>query len=224
VISFPAPALCQGADEELLIQVGAVVFPGCIKRWPGENGLRIWVHGNPTDPRAAVDARERFQIVLGVIRAWRWGAGELVDERRAGLGERSVRDEAGNQWVMVGPAIAYGIAGGEIESLAAGASRGISTSMNLRNALWLNGRANRTAADFYMIYEYARREFDGPRGIRKALGLSEDSQERLTKSANNLSPLEGGRHVDGRVAAPMSLNEQGEYIAQLLRQWVRRYL
>ena len=60
MISFPAPALCQYADEDLLIDIGAVVFPGCIKRWPGENGLRIWVVGDPTDPAAAADAVAKF--------------------------------------------------------------------------------------------------------------------------------------------------------------------
>lgn len=223
MISFPAPALCQGADEDLLVEVGAVVFPGCIKRWPGENGLRIWVDGHPTDSRAAVDARDRFQIVLGVLRAWRRDAGELVEERRAGLGELSVRDDSGNQWVKVGPAIAYVTTGEEVATLAANASRGIGTSHNLRDALWLYGKANRTAADFYMIYEYAKREFGGPKRIREALGLSDDFQERLTKSANNLPPREGGRHVEGRVAAPMGLNEQGEYVAQLLRLWMAQY-
>ena len=165
MISFPAPALCQMADEDLVIEIGAVVFPDCIKRWPGENGLRLWVDGDPTDPAAGAEALARFQTVLGVLRAWRSGAGELCDERRAGLGEGSVRDEANNQWVMVGPAIEYGIARGEIDELAASAARGVGVSQNLRNALWLNGRANRTAADFYMIHEYAEAEFGGPKGI-----------------------------------------------------------
>lgn len=223
MISFPAPALCQGADEDLLIEIGAAVFPDCIKRWPGENGLRLWVEGNPTDPAAGAEALAKFQTVLGVLRAWRSGAGELREERRAGLGEGSVRDEAGNQGVMVGPAIAYGIVGGEIERLAASASQGVSTSQNLRNALLLNGRTNRTAADFYMIYEYAEREFGGRKGIRNALGLSDKSQSRLTNSANNLSPLAGGRHAKGGVVAAMGLDEQREYIAGLLRMWIAQH-
>ena len=223
MISFPAPALCQGADEDLLIEIGAVIFPGCIKRWAGENGLRLWVEGVPTDSAAGADALARFQTVLGVLRAWRSGAGELCDERRSGLGEQSVRDEAGNQWVMVGPAIGYGIAGGEIEKLAASAARGVSTSQNLRNALWLNGRTNRTAADFYMILEYAEHEFGGPSGISAVLGLSRKSQSRLASSANNLSPLAGGRHANGGGAVAMGLDEQREYVAGLLRLWIAQY-
>jgi hypothetical protein len=223
MISFPAPAICQGADEDLLIEIGAVIFPGCIKRWPGENGLRLWVEGDPTDSAARTEALAKFQTVLGVLRAWRSGAGELRDERRAGLGEGSVRDEAGNQWVMVDPALGYGIAGGEIEKLSASAFQGIRVSQNLRNALWLNGRTNRTAADFYMIYEYAEKELKGSKGIRAALGLSDDSQDRLTRSANNLSPLEGGRHAEGGAAVAMTLDEQREYVARLLRLWIARY-
>jgi hypothetical protein len=223
MISFPAPALCQLADEDLLIEIGAVVFPGCIERWPGENGLRLWVEGDPTDSAAGAEALARFQTVLGVLRTWRSGAGELRDERRAGLGEQSVRDEAGNQWVMVGPAVAYGIAGGEIEKLAASGSRGVSTSQNLRNALRLNGRMNRTAADFYMIYEYAEAEFGGRRGISAVLELSSGSQLRLTSSANNLSPLAGGRHAKGGTVAAMGLDEQREYVAHLLRLWIAQY-
>jgi hypothetical protein len=111
-----------------------------------------------------------------VLRSWRSSAGELSDETRAGLGKGSVRDEARNQWVIVGPAIEYGIAEGEIEKLAASAGRGINTSQYLRNALWLYGRLNPTAADFYMIHEYAEEEFNGTKGIESKLGLSIKSQ------------------------------------------------
>jgi hypothetical protein len=223
VISFPAPVLCQFADEELLIEIGSTIFPSCIKRWRGENGLRIWVEGDPSDLAAGAEALARFQIVLGVLRAWRPIAGELCDERRTGLGERSVRDEAGNQWVTIGPAIDYRIAGGEIEKLAASATRSISASQNLRGALQLNGRANRTAAEFYMIYEYAKDEFGGPKGIRTALGLSLRSQSRLTSAANRLSPLLGGRHVRGSEGEAMGLDEQRESVAQLLLRWMEHY-
>ncbi len=224
MIGFPAPALCQSADEDLLIEIGAVVFPGCIKRWPGENGLRLWVEGDPTDPAAGADAVAKFQTVLGVLRAWRSGAGELRGERRVGLGGGTVRDEAGNQWVMVGSVIEYGIMGGEIEKLAANARRGVDGSQYLRNALWLHGRPARTAADFHMIHEYADEEFHGTKGISAALGLSGKSQSRLTKSMNNLSPLAGGRHASRNdVVATMTLDEQREYIAGLLRQWIALY-
>jgi hypothetical protein len=223
MISFPAPALWQGADEALMIEVGETIFPGCIKRWPAENGLRLWVEGEPTDSAAAKDAVAKFQIVLGVLRSWRSGAGELADERRAGLGQGSIQDEAGNQWVQAGFAMAYGTVGGEIEQLAQSARLGIDDSQDLENALWLQGRPNRTAADFYMIYEFAEKAFGGSKNIRDALGLSTNSQKRLTNSANNLSPRLGGRHAKTRAETAMDLEEQLEYVADLLRRWIGRY-
>lgn len=223
MISFPAPALCQGADEDLMVEIGEYVFPGCIKRWPTENGLRLWVTGEPTDPAAAKEAVAKFQIVLGVLRSWRSSAGELVDERRAGLGQGAIRDEAGSVWVQVGPAMGYGIVGGEIEQLAQAARRGTHESRELENALWLQGRANRTAADFYMIYEYARMALHGPARIAQSLGLTTDSQKRLKNGANNLSPRLGGRHATTRTEPAMGLDEQREYIADLLRRWIARY-
>src|SRR6266542_3204249 len=201
MISFPAPALCQGADEDLLLEIGSIMFPGCITRWPGENGLRLWVEGKPTDPAAGAEALARFQTVLGVLRAWGPRAGELRDERRRGLGEGSVRDEAGNQWVTVGQAIEYRMADGEVEKLAAAAAQGINTSQNLRIALWFIGR----------------------KGVSSALGLSKNSLDRLGTSANNLSPLAGGRHANDGVVPTMGLDEQREYIAELLRRWIAQY-
>jgi len=223
MISFPAPTLCHMADEDLMVSIGAVMFPECIKRWPGENGLRLWVEGTPTDPAARFDAVAKFQTVLGVLRAWRQGAGQLAEELRAGLGHGSVRDEGGNPWILAGPAVSYGRLGGEIERLAAGTSRGITGSQNLRNALWLNGRTNRTAADYYMIHEYAGHEFGGSSGLTKELGLSGKSQGRLTQSANNLSPLQGGRHATSRGIALLTLDEQGGFIAELMCKWIEQY-
>ena len=45
MISFPAPALCRGSDEDLLVAIGDVAKPGFVKRHPMENGLRLWVEG-----------------------------------------------------------------------------------------------------------------------------------------------------------------------------------
>lgn len=224
MISFPAPALTQGADEELLIEIGATIFPGCVKRRPGENGLRILVDGEPTSPAARVDAVAKFQTTLGVLRAWRPEAGELREETRAGLGEGTVRDEEGNQWVSVGVARSYATMGGEIQALAASARNGIATSRTLPNALWLNGRMNRISADFYMIHEYAKKEFGSREAIAKTLGISSNAQSRLAQSANNLSPLLGGRHaqIEGKVV-PMTQDEQREFVAQLLRSWINWY-
>ncbi len=73
---------------------------------------------------------------------------------------------------MAGKALAYTIAAGEVEDLGADARNSIDVSQNLRNALWLNGRANRTAADFYMIHEYAEMEYKGVKGIATTTGLT----------------------------------------------------
>jgi hypothetical protein len=204
--------------------MGSVLFPGCIRRWPGENGLRIWVEGDPSDSRTHSEAVAVFQTVLGVLRAWCADAGILRDESRGGLGDGAVRDDSGNQWLKLGTAVYYETAKGDIEVLSVAARRGIEVSQNLRNALWLNGRANRTAADFYMIHEYAEQEFGGAKGVSSALGLSVKSQNKLTRSANNLSPLSGGRHAQGNSDVVMALDEQQEYVARLVYLWISLYM
>jgi hypothetical protein len=220
VIGFPAPALCQGADEDLMIQLGMIIFPECLRRWPRENGFRIWVDGSPDELGARSEAVAHFQIVLGVLRAWRPDAGQLEEERRASLGEGSIRDEAGNQTLMLGPAIFWTSSVGDIERLAHNTRRGIAQSQPLRNALWLNGRTNRTAADYYMIHEYARRGLGDNEGIRHTTGISMSAQKSLTKSANKLSPLDGGRHANEGEKDLMTLDEQRVLISELLRSWI----
>ena len=69
VIGFPAPTLSQAADEDLMLQLGEIIFPGCLRRWLGENGFRIWVDGSRAEPATRSEAVECFQIVLGVLRA-----------------------------------------------------------------------------------------------------------------------------------------------------------
>ena len=128
----------------------------------------------------------------------------------------------GNQWVTAGTSIAYAIAGGEDRIDAERAAVALDKSQHLRNALWLNGRANRNAADFYMIYEYATREFGGEEGVAMALGFSRSEQKQLTQSANNLSPLDGGRHVGQQKLAPWPLGHQTGFIAEMLRRWIER--
>jgi len=158
-----------------------------------------------------------------VLRAWRSDAGELLEERRAGLGDGGVRDESGAITLMVGPALFYVTHGRDIAALAENARHGIATSQYLRNALWLNGRTNRTAADYYMVHEYASREFGGEKGIRDHLGVPVKAQKRLTKATNNLSPLAGGRHAIGEEADLISLDEQRLFISELLRLWMKRF-
>jgi hypothetical protein len=51
LISFPAPALCQGGDEDLLVALAEIVYPGFVRRSSAENGLRLWIEGDPVRGR-----------------------------------------------------------------------------------------------------------------------------------------------------------------------------
>lgn len=217
---MPAPPLCQGGDEDLLVAIGEIVYPGFVRRPSGENGLRLWVEGDPGGPASRALATAMFQTLLGALRAFRADAGELREERLAGLGAGSVRDETGNQWVGVGTVRVFATFGGEVESFATDVRAAIAKSQGLRNALWLNGRLGRTAADYHMIHEYAQVDLGGTKGVREALGISVNAQERLTALANNLSPLEGGRHATGTGSASWSLKEQ-PFTADLLMRWIQ---
>jgi hypothetical protein len=221
LISFPAPALCQGGDEDLLVAIGDIVYPGFVRRPSKENGLRLWVEGDPSDVESRALATAMFQTLLGALRAFRAEAGELREEQLAGLGAGSVRDEAGNQWVGVGTVRVFATFGSEVEAFATRVRAAIAKSQGLRNGLWLNGRLGRTAADYYMIHEYAEADLGGTKGVRDTLGISASAQERLTASSNNLSPLEGGRHARGTGFASLSLEEQRAFIAELLRCWIQ---
>lgn len=220
-ISFPAPTLCQGGDEELLLAIGGTVYPGVVRRHPDANGLRLWVDGDPSDDSSRAAATATFQILLGALRAFRVGAGQLRDEALAGLRAGSVRDEAGNQWVMVGPVRVFATFGGEVESFATQVRDAIANSEPLENALRINGRTGRTAADYYVIYEYAERDLGGTKGIRDTLDIGANAQEKLTGSANNLTPLEGGRHAHGTGSPRWNLQEQDAFVADFLGRWIR---
>jgi hypothetical protein len=221
VISFKAPDLCQGADEDLLVGMGEIVFPGFVTRHQGENGLRLWVDGTAPYDASRTKAVAQFQTLLGVLRAWRSGAGQLVEEARGGLGQGgATRDSDGRQWITVGPAIVYTIVGGDDRRYAEEVSLAINKSQDLRVALWLNGQTNRTAAELYMIYGCAHRDLGGQTGITAKLGISRNQQETFTRSANNLSPLEGGRHVEQHRQAPWTLVEQQEFTDGMLRRWI----
>ncbi len=111
--------------------------------------------------------------------------------------------------------------GGEIEHFAATARDAFKRSKALGNALWLNGRTGRTAADYYMIHEYACAEFVNEKGVTEALGVSGNDQQRLRASANNLSPLHGGRHAQLDGPVPWNMERQREFCAELLRRWMQ---
>jgi hypothetical protein len=77
-------------------------------------------------------AADQFQILLGVLRAWRPSTGQRVDEIRAGIGKGSIRDEHGNQVVMVGPAIAHVRLGGDVEAYVHQAKVALERAIHLR--------------------------------------------------------------------------------------------
>lgn len=220
VAYIPAPALCQGADEDLIIEMGAIIFPGFVQRNPSANGLCLKLEGDYKDDWLLTTTADQFQTLLGILRAWRPLAGQRVDEVRPGIGPGSIRDEHGNQIVMVGSAIAYAIFGSEVEAYARGAKLASEHSPQLRNALWLNGRRDRNAADFYMVYEYAEDDVGGRKAIVTALGVTDNDIRRLRNSANNLPPTDGGRHAKGSGTAEWGLEDQMEFIAHFLKRWI----
>ena len=107
-----------------------VIFPGLVDRGD-ENGLRVWVEGDPGDPESKRLAAGIFQTLLGALRAWRSSAGVLQEEMLGGVGQGSVRDENGNQWIGVGPALAHPRIGGEVETFAAEVRAAIDSSEGL---------------------------------------------------------------------------------------------
>lgn len=247
-VSFPAPRLCQFDDQEAVLAIGEIICPGVVMRdqWD-PNGLRVWIDGDPASVDSRRDAAARFQSLLGVLRAWWIDAGQLFDERLTGLGQGSVRNRVGDQWVGIGPAICHSHLHGDLKQFAQRSKAGMVTSQDLLNALTLNGRANRNSADFFMIHEYATFHFaddaeihnyarvslsNGTEKIRgggallkieHALGVSASDQQRLRNSANNLSPLAGGRHAEERHAAEWSLEQQRVFAADLLKLWIETF-
>jgi hypothetical protein len=227
MMGYPAPELIQASDIDILVQLGAIVAPGLIRRderEPPSDRLWIWVEGGDAHTDALYDlAYGAFQILLGLLRAWRTPAGELraeADQRRAYGG--AARNDRGDQWVLGLGALGHSVVGGEVERFATSARDAIEVSANLTDALWLNGRLGRTAADYLMMREYAGREFGKASAISAALSVTEAELELLAESANNLAPRLGGRHVGQRRAAPWSLDQQREFTARMLRSWAER--
>lgn len=220
VAYIPAPALCQGADEGLVIKIGEIIFPDFVQRLPETNSLYLELNGDYKDDFLIKIAADRFQILLGVLRAWRPTAGQRVDEVLPEIGPGSIRDEHGNQFVKAGVATAYATCGNELESYAHEAKRAFEYSKFLRNALWLNGRRDRNAADYYMVYEYAKVDLGSDKTIRTALNVSLKDIARLTNSANNLAPTEGGRHAKVSGKAEWDLDDQKKFVARFLKAWI----
>lgn len=219
-VSFRAPGLVQGSDQSALLSIADVLYPGLVFKNESEGGLMITVPGQLGDDLAHHErvARSRFAEALGVLRAMKFGRGELQEE----VVRSPAWDASGNVVVRTGTVRIYATFGDEIGHFARQAERAISVGGGLRQALVLHGKANRDAGDFYNIYELARDEFGGEDGVRSVLGISRQKQRAFTASANNLLPSDGGRHATGtnQAAVRMQLEDMAEFVAELLRSWI----
>jgi len=223
MISLVTAPLQHGADVTILVQIGNTVFPGSFEHVVDSDELRVWVDAESPDDDAKAEADETFRIALGILRVWKPAtAGELREEWAARSGYGNARDTEGNTWVFAGSALAYAVVGGDVERLATRARNALANSQHLRNALWLNGRAHRNAADLWMICEYAGMEFKGPDGIERELGFAVADQRLLKKSADNLAPRAGGRHAGEKYTPPWTLDEQHKFVAELLLRWIAK--
>ncbi len=217
----PAPELCQGADEDLIIKMGEFIFPDFLHRNSSRNGLCLKIEGDYKDDSLSRTASDRFQILLGILRAWNPVAGKRKDEIRPGIGPGSIMDDRGNQIIKPESVITYAsLAESKVKKYAQETKLASERSRQLHNALWLNGRRDRNAADFYMIYEYAEKDFQGRKGIVEALRVTDNDLERLKSSANNLAPIDGGRHASDSGTAEWGLDDQKKFIARFLKAWI----
>jgi len=243
--AFPAPRLTQYDDEVALLTISEIAFPGSLTRESWEpNGIYIWIQGDPTSIESRQRASRRHNCVLGVLRAWWDDAGELADERLAGLGPGTSRNRDGDQWISVPSIVVRHGDENELRVFARQARTGISASQHLKDALVIHGRVNRTSADHHLIHELAMLSFatepqrtlrgrlpngrkvrgaDALLAIEAALGVPALVQQRFINSVNNLPPLEGGRHAAQRFSASMTLDDQRLFTADLMKRWVETY-
>jgi hypothetical protein len=223
MIEFPMPEVTQGADQSALITICDTIDLGFVVVNPNTVQHVMRLEGDPhTDDleEAERSARVRFSQVLGVLRAFKHGRGELQEE----VNRSNVRDEHGNQWVRVGTAKAYMMVPGALEEFAARGGVGLASSAPFRDALRLFGKANRDGGDYYSVYEYAEDEFGGSDGIRDSLGISGKRQGEFTKSVNHLRPADGGRHVsDTPGVASMDLEDASRFTTDLMSAWIRTF-
>lgn len=205
-----------------MMELGEVLYPGSIHRRDDQNNLFIWVDAADTkDPAGPYQARVVWESTLGVLRAGHPLAGELAVEQRTGLGAGAIRDVDGNQFVGIGAALIYTRFGDEIPNLAKEAEASLGRSQHLLTALRLFGRADRTAADYYMVLELARDEFGDYDRLRAAVGITRSELSDLRSSLNNLPALSGGRHAALSGTPPWDLGRQRDVTGHLLRQWIQ---
>jgi hypothetical protein len=233
MISYPASALTQFADEELVIEAGAVLDPDLVKRRQGENGHRLWVEGVAGEA-AADEAFRRFRVLLGVVRTWNPLAGELVVEREAALGSGPARDGSGNQTIHVGTARVYVRIPGDLEGFAQQTRDAMIRHGRLRQALGVYGNANRNAADYFNIGELCAADFGrqsiAVSDVAEWLAIPLDELRLFVWSANNRSATGGGRHaLQARIDRPpvpgagvWSLEEMRDFVGRVLRSWIQR--
>lgn len=200
--------------------IADVLYPGLLHNDDNDGGLRLWIGGSLADDLQEKEqlTRQQFDEALGVLRASKFGRGEVQDK----VARSPAWDSKGNVVVRVGTVKAYVRFGDEEAEFARRAKGSAVRSHRLRSALILHGKANRTAADFYNIYEYAEDEFGGEAQVRKALGISRRKQRLFRAAANNLSPLDGGRHAANTNpgAVRMTPVDLAEFAADLLRSWI----
>lgn len=219
-IIVKSPDLVQSSDEELLLRISEIIYPGFVVRERGENGLFLKEEGDYKDRSMLGVMNDRFQMLLGVLRAFLPAAGERKDELNFGFGQFYSKDEAGNQLGAINGVIEHYYDESLFQSYVSSARFCIKNSPMVANSFWLNGRRGRNAADYYMIFEYAKKRFNKQeKKMAEGLGVKREDLELLRKSANNLCPKLGGRHTEMKINAEWSLDEQSRFISVLLKQW-----
>jgi hypothetical protein len=220
-VSFRAPELVQGSDEDALLTIAGVVSPGLISRNKHEGGLSLWVHGHSgADDLEQLEelARSRFSECLGVLRAMKFGRGQLREE----LIRSPARYASGAVVVRVAAVKVHLNDEDQLAPFAEQALGAMARSPRLTSALALYGKANSDPGDYFNIYEYGMEEFQGPAGIESVLGISVGRQKAFTASANNLAPAKGGRHSKriNPAAVRMGRDEMAEFAANFLKVWI----
>ena len=216
-----APELCQGEDQNLMVQMAEIIFPGFVIQDKSKNGLELCLSGDFRDQNLRTEALKTFQLLLGILRAWNPSAGKRCDETNQGLGLAIARDENGNQASPIGYAQEYINPRYPVDQYSRWAARAVKSSSSIRNAFWINGRRDRTSADYYMIFEYAKKELGGENNMKYLFGISQSEIVELRKAANNLCPTLGGRHAPGNQSiVTWGLKEQNIFISTLLSKWI----
>lgn len=217
---FPAPELKQAADVTLLLNLSEVIRPGFLQLRDGFQ-LNLTVDGNYKSDEVLRQAGDDFQVLLGAVRALQPTAGERQDEAFPTIGSGAIQDEKGNQVAHLACAVAYMIEPAEMDEFAQNALSSMERVQSIRDALWLNGRRDRNAADAYMILEFIRKDLGQDTQIANALGVTQADINKLTQSANNLAPKDGGRHASMDKNAPWDLKQVHRFTGTLLCRWMR---